>query len=159
MKMPRRSIITVDAPVREALSPKRPLGYTSVVSVIVKAASRICQGRAGPRAERSGEEWRDKRLKCRICRDPLIRFACWQTIWAAIRGNGSVTKTSIGGRDMIFRDGQCRSRKDHAPANFTPLKHIAHTLLPHVRAWNAACLRGRSPASASAMSLRVSAIP
>jgi hypothetical protein len=153
MKMPCRSTITVDAPVREALSPKRPLGYTSVVSVVVKAASRICQARAGPRAERSGEESRDKRLKCRICRDPLIRFACWQTIWAAIRGNGTVTKTSI------FRDGQCRSRKDHAPANFTPLTHMAHTLLPHLCTWDAACLRGRSPASASAISWRVSLIP
>ncbi|MGB6175533.1 MAG: hypothetical protein WBF43_04160 [Methylocella sp.] len=37
-----------------------------------------------------------------------------------------MTKTSIGGRDMSFRDGQCRSRKDHAPADFTPLKHMAH---------------------------------
>jgi hypothetical protein len=36
MKMPCRSTITVDAPVCEALSPKRPLGYTSVVSIVVK---------------------------------------------------------------------------------------------------------------------------
>ena len=36
MKIPCCSTITVDAPVCEALSPKRPLGYTSVVSIIVK---------------------------------------------------------------------------------------------------------------------------
>jgi len=27
--------------------------------------------------------------------------------------------------DMVFRDDECRVRKDHAPANFTTLKHIA----------------------------------
>jgi hypothetical protein len=36
MKMPCRSTFTVDAPVCEALSPKRPLGYTSMASIIVK---------------------------------------------------------------------------------------------------------------------------
>ncbi len=30
-------------------------------------------------------------------------------------------------RDSI-RNGKCRSRKDHAPANFTPLQHMAHYL-------------------------------
>jgi predicted transposase YbfD/YdcC len=30
--------------------------------------------------------------------------------------------------DMIFRDDECRVRTDHAPANFTPIKHIAHNL-------------------------------
>ena len=31
--------------------------------------------------------------------------------------------------DMIFRDDECRVRKDHAPANFTTLKHMAHNLI------------------------------
>ncbi len=31
--------------------------------------------------------------------------------------------------DMIFRDDECRIRTDHAPANFTTLKHIAHNLI------------------------------
>ncbi len=31
--------------------------------------------------------------------------------------------------DMIFRDDACRVRTDHAPANFTTIKHIAHNLL------------------------------
>ncbi len=31
--------------------------------------------------------------------------------------------------DMVFRDDECRLRTDHAPANFTTLKHIA--LNPH----------------------------
>ena len=31
--------------------------------------------------------------------------------------------------DMIFRDDECRVRTDHAPANFTIIKHIAHNLI------------------------------
>ena len=31
--------------------------------------------------------------------------------------------------DMIFRDDECRVRTDHAPANFTTIKHVAHNLL------------------------------
>src|SRR6266478_4765975 len=31
--------------------------------------------------------------------------------------------------DMLFRDDECRIRTDHAPANFTTLKHIAHNLI------------------------------
>jgi hypothetical protein len=31
--------------------------------------------------------------------------------------------------DMIFRDDECHVRTDHAPANFTTLKHMAHNLI------------------------------
>ena len=31
--------------------------------------------------------------------------------------------------DMIFRDDECRVRTEHAPANFTTIKHMAHNLL------------------------------
>ena len=31
--------------------------------------------------------------------------------------------------DMIFRDDECRVRTDHAPANFTTLKHMALNLI------------------------------
>jgi hypothetical protein len=31
--------------------------------------------------------------------------------------------------DMMFRDDESRIRKDHAPANFTTLKHIAYNLI------------------------------
>jgi hypothetical protein len=30
---------------------------------------------------------------------------------------------------MIFRDDECRVRTNHAPANFTTIKHMAHNLL------------------------------
>jgi predicted transposase YbfD/YdcC len=31
--------------------------------------------------------------------------------------------------DMVFRDDECRVRTDHAPANFTTVKHMAHNLI------------------------------
>jgi hypothetical protein len=31
--------------------------------------------------------------------------------------------------DMVFRDDECRVRTDHAPANFTTIKHIALNLI------------------------------
>jgi len=31
--------------------------------------------------------------------------------------------------DMVFRDDECRVRTDHAPANFTTIKHMAHNML------------------------------
>jgi predicted transposase YbfD/YdcC len=31
--------------------------------------------------------------------------------------------------DMTFRDDECRVRTDHAPANFTTVKHMAHNLI------------------------------
>jgi predicted transposase YbfD/YdcC len=31
--------------------------------------------------------------------------------------------------DMVFRDDECRVRTEHAPANFTTIKHMAHHLL------------------------------
>jgi predicted transposase YbfD/YdcC len=34
--------------------------------------------------------------------------------------------------DMIFRDDECRVRTNHAPANFTTIKHMAHNLLRSV---------------------------
>ena len=31
--------------------------------------------------------------------------------------------------NMVFRDDECRVRKDHAPANFTTIKHAAFNIL------------------------------
>src|SRR5271166_6240957 len=43
--------------------------------------------------------------------------------------------------DMVFRDDECRVRTDHAPANFTTVKHMAHNLLRKVPGKNS--LRSR----------------
>jgi hypothetical protein len=36
--------------------------------------------------------------------------------------------------DMVFRDDECRVRTDHAPANFTTIKHIALNLIRRPKA-------------------------
>jgi predicted transposase YbfD/YdcC len=42
--------------------------------------------------------------------------------------------------DMVLRDGECRVRTDHAPTNFTTIKHIALNLIRRASrkaaAWN-----------------------
>ena len=47
--------------------------------------------------------------------------------------------------DMVFRDDECRVRTEHAPANFTTIKHMAHNLLRRVPGKNS--LRSRRKAA------------
>ncbi len=47
---------------------------------------------------------------------------------SAIRSHWAVENSLHWVMDMVFRDDECRVRKDHAPANFTTLKHIALNL-------------------------------
>jgi predicted transposase YbfD/YdcC len=49
-----------------------------------------------------------------------------------VRGHWSV-ETMHWVMDMVFRDDECRVRKDHAPANFTTIKHIATNLLARAK--------------------------
>jgi predicted transposase YbfD/YdcC len=46
-----------------------------------------------------------------------------------VRSHWAVENSLHWVMDMIFRDDECRVRTDHAPANFTTIKHIAHNLL------------------------------
>ena len=46
-----------------------------------------------------------------------------------VRAHWAVENTLHWVMDMIFRDDECRVRTDHAPANFTTVKHIAHNLI------------------------------
>ena len=50
-------------------------------------------------------------------------------IGPVIRSHRAVENSLHWVLDMIFRDDECRVRKDHAPANFTTLKHMAHNLM------------------------------
>jgi predicted transposase YbfD/YdcC len=45
-----------------------------------------------------------------------------------IRSHWAVENSLHWVMDMIFRDDECRIRTNHAPANFTTLKHMAHNL-------------------------------
>jgi predicted transposase YbfD/YdcC len=46
-----------------------------------------------------------------------------------IRAHWAVENSLHWVMDMVFRDDECRIRIDHAPANFTTIKHIAHNLI------------------------------
>ena len=46
-----------------------------------------------------------------------------------VRGHWAVENSLHWVMDMIFRDDECRIRTEHAPANFTTLKHMAHNLI------------------------------
>ena len=49
-----------------------------------------------------------------------------------VRGHWSIENSLHWVMDMIFRDDECRIRTDHAPANFTTIKHMACNLLRKV---------------------------
>jgi len=46
-----------------------------------------------------------------------------------VRNHWAVENSLHWVMDMIFRDDECRVRTEHAPANFTTIKHMAHNLL------------------------------
>lgn len=48
---------------------------------------------------------------------------------ALIRGHWAIENSLHWVMDMIFRDDECRLRTDHAPANFTTIRHMAHNLI------------------------------
>ena len=51
-----------------------------------------------------------------------------QTIGPMIRDHWAIENSLHWVMDMVFRDDECRVRTDHAPANFTTLKHMANNL-------------------------------
>jgi predicted transposase YbfD/YdcC len=63
------------------------------------------------------------------------RFYITSLVWLAsqlgpvIRSHWAVENSLHWVMDMIFRDDECRVRTDHAPANFTTIKHIALNLI------------------------------
>ncbi len=46
-----------------------------------------------------------------------------------VRNHWAVENSLHWVMDMVFRDDECRVRTDHAPANFTTIKHMALNLL------------------------------
>jgi predicted transposase YbfD/YdcC len=46
-----------------------------------------------------------------------------------VRSHWAVENSLHWVMDMIFRDDECRIRTEHAPANFTTIKHMAHNLI------------------------------
>ena len=48
---------------------------------------------------------------------------------ATIRSHWAIENSLHWTMDMVFRDDECRVRTDHAPANFTTIKHMAYNLI------------------------------
>lgn len=63
------------------------------------------------------------------------RFYITSLVWLAhqlgpvIRSHWAIENSLHWVMDMTFRDDECRIRTEHAPANFTTLKHMAHNLI------------------------------
>ena len=49
-----------------------------------------------------------------------------------VRSHWAVENSLHWVMDMVFRDDECRIRTEHAPANFTTIKHIAINLTRRV---------------------------
>jgi hypothetical protein len=56
-----------------------------------------------------------------------IMLAC--LIGPAVRGHWAIENSLHWVLDMLFRDDECRVRTNHAPANFTTIKHMALNML------------------------------
>lgn len=71
------------------------------------------------------------------------RFSLTSLVWlasqlgAVIRSHWSVENSL----HWVMSDDECRVRTDHAPANFTTLKHMAHNLLRKARGKDSLRLR------------------
>jgi predicted transposase YbfD/YdcC len=52
-----------------------------------------------------------------------------ETLGAIIRAHWAIENSLHWIMDMTFRDDECRLRTEHAPANFTTIRHIAHNLI------------------------------
>jgi len=46
-----------------------------------------------------------------------------------IRSHWAIENSLHWVMDMVFRDDECRVRTEHAPANFTTIRHMAHNLI------------------------------
>jgi predicted transposase YbfD/YdcC len=63
------------------------------------------------------------------------RFYITSLAWLAcqlgpvVRSHWAIENSLHWVMDMIFRDDECRIRTEHAPANFTTIKHMAHNLI------------------------------
>jgi predicted transposase YbfD/YdcC len=63
------------------------------------------------------------------------RFYITSLVWLAhqlgpvVRSHWAIENSLHWVMDMVFRDDECRIRTDHAPANFTTIKHMAHNLI------------------------------
>ena len=74
------------------------------------------------RREIDGKVERETRLYITSLKEPA------KSLGAIVRSHWAVENSLHWDMDMLFRDDECRIRTEHAPANFTTVKHIALNL-------------------------------
>jgi predicted transposase YbfD/YdcC len=80
------------------------------------------------------------------------RFYITSLVWLAcqlgpvIRHHWAIENSLHWVMDMVFRDDECRLRTDHAPANFTTIKHMAHNLIRRAHSKDSLRLRRKAAA-------------
>jgi predicted transposase YbfD/YdcC len=65
--------------------------------------------------------------KTRLCIASLELDA--ETLGPIIRAHWAIENSLHWVMDMVFRDDETRLRSEHAPANFTTIRHMAHNLI------------------------------
>jgi predicted transposase YbfD/YdcC len=83
-------------------------------------------------------------LETRFYITSLVMLA--HLVGPALRSHWAIENSLHWVMDMLFRDDECRIRTNHAPANFTTIKHMAHNLLRNVPSKGS--LRSRRKAAA-----------
>jgi predicted transposase YbfD/YdcC len=102
--------------------------YTAVHDVDWLKERHDWPGLAGVVMVESAREIGDKiERETRFYITSLAWLAC--QLGPVIRSHWAIENSLHWVMDMVFRDDECRVRTDHAPANFTTLKHIAHNLV------------------------------
>lgn len=93
-------------------------GWPGLQSVIVVETTRECRGKTE----------RETRLYI-----SSLNLAA-ESVAQMVRDHWSVENNLHWVMDMVFRDDECRVRKDHAPANFATIKHAAFNFLKRASA-------------------------
>jgi predicted transposase YbfD/YdcC len=95
-------------------------GWPGMKAVVMVESSREISGKI----ERETRFYLTSLLMLAHLIGPAIR-----SHWASEHASEGIENSLHWVMDMLFRDDECRVRTDHAPANFTTIKHMAHNLL------------------------------
>lgn len=74
-----------------------------------------------------------REISDRITRETRLYITSLQLpaeqLGAIVRSPLAIENRLLWVMDMVIRDDECRVRTEHAPANFTTIKHMAHSLI------------------------------
>jgi predicted transposase YbfD/YdcC len=105
--------------------------WPALTSVVMVESTRVIPGHDQD-ADKSEHE-------TRFYITSLALAAC--LVGAFVRDHWAVENSLHWVLDMVFRDDECRLRTDHAPANFTTLKHMALNLIRRAKSKDSIRLR------------------